>query len=82
MRLIDADQLLEDLMKYVTGGEAENATDCAEINRLIKEAPTVDNTAELKERMKKAVRAIKSYKVVDGFIYLQIFEVEQAIDKA
>ena len=78
MRLIDADALQENLMKYVTGGDAQNPEDCAEVNRLIKEAPTVD----VKEKVKSAIRGIKNYKVVGGYIHLQVFEVEQAIDNA
>ena len=76
MRLIDADELLEKLMEYVTGGEAESPSDCAIFNAMVKEAPTVD----IKEKVKKAIRNIEEYKVVDGYIHLQVYEVEQAID--
>ena len=76
MRLIDADELLERLMEYVTGGTAENPKDCAIFNAMVKEAPTVN----IKEKVKKAIRNIEEYKVVDGYIHLQVYEVEQAID--
>ena len=78
MRLIDADELLKRLMEYVTGGDAENPADCAVFNGMIKDAPTVN----MKEQIKKAVRSMENYKVVDGYIHVQIYEVEQAIDKA
>lgn len=78
MRLIDAEALQEAMMKYITKGGAENALDCAEFNRMIKDAPTVD----IDKSIKRAVRNLENYKVVDGYIHVQIYEVEQAIDKA
>lgn len=77
MRLIDADALKKELMKYITGGEAESPADCAVFNAMVKNAPTVD----LQDKVKKAVRNIKEYKVVDGYIHVQIYDVEQAIEK-
>lgn len=77
MRLIDADALLENLMKYITSGEAENPNDCAVFNSMIKDEPTVD----IKDRIKKAVNKCE-YRVVDGYMYVHIYDVEKAIDKA
>lgn len=78
MRLIDADKLQKDLMKYIVKGNAESPGDCAEFNRMIKEAKTVN----IKKRIKNAIQGMENYKVVDGYIHVQIYEVEQAIDAA
>ena len=42
MRLIDADRLMEELMRYVISGRASNMEDCAEFNSMVKNMPTVE----------------------------------------